>query len=211
MTHISPTGPLIREIPLSRLALAPENVRKTPADDLARAELAASIRAHGLLENLVARADKRGLGRRRALRRRGRADCRLAALRTLAEEGAIPADHPVPCLDQGRLGGDGRAVAGRERRPHPDAPGRPSGRLRRPCRGRSRRRRHRRALRGLGAPGRAAAPARQRCSPSFSTPTAPGRSTWRPSRRSRSPPTMPASARCGSRSRGRAIARPRGR
>ena len=58
MNHIAPPPePLIREIPLSCLALAPENVRKTPANQFAEAELVASIKAHGLLENLVARAD----------------------------------------------------------------------------------------------------------------------------------------------------------
>ena len=58
MNHIaSPPEPLIREIPLCRLALAPENVRKTPPDDFAQVQLRASIKAHGLLENLVARAD----------------------------------------------------------------------------------------------------------------------------------------------------------
>ena len=58
MNHIaSPPEPLIREIPLCRLALAPENVRKTPPDDFAEEQLRASIKAHGLLENLVARAD----------------------------------------------------------------------------------------------------------------------------------------------------------
>ena len=61
MNHIAPLHePLIREVPLSRLALAPENVRKTPADPIAEAELKASIVAHGLLENLVVRID--GLG-----------------------------------------------------------------------------------------------------------------------------------------------------
>ena len=35
MNHIVPRAePLIREVPLSRLALAPENVRKTPPDPL---------------------------------------------------------------------------------------------------------------------------------------------------------------------------------
>ena len=58
MNHTAPPPePLIREIPLSCLALAPENVRKTPANQFAEAELVASIKAHGLLENLVARAD----------------------------------------------------------------------------------------------------------------------------------------------------------
>ena len=52
MTHPEPT---IRSIPLSRLELAPENVRKTPADPAAFAELKASIAAHGLLENLIVR------------------------------------------------------------------------------------------------------------------------------------------------------------
>ena len=45
--------PAIREIPLCRLALAPENVRKTPPDDAAQGQLQASIKAHGLLENLT--------------------------------------------------------------------------------------------------------------------------------------------------------------
>ena len=54
MNHIAPSRePLIREIPLSCLALAPENVRKTPANEFAEAELKASIAAHGLLENLT--------------------------------------------------------------------------------------------------------------------------------------------------------------
>ena len=40
MNHIAPLHePLIREVPLSRLALAPENVRKTPADPVAEAEM----------------------------------------------------------------------------------------------------------------------------------------------------------------------------
>ena len=40
MNYIAPRAePLIREIPLSRLALAPENVRKTPPDRRADAEL----------------------------------------------------------------------------------------------------------------------------------------------------------------------------
>ena len=47
MNHIAPLHePLIREVPLSRLALAPENVRKTPADPIAEAEMKASIAAH---------------------------------------------------------------------------------------------------------------------------------------------------------------------
>ena len=45
-----------RDIPLSQLELSPDNVRKTPADDSAFTELKASIAAHGLLENLIARS-----------------------------------------------------------------------------------------------------------------------------------------------------------
>ena len=38
MNHIAPRAePLFRDIPLSRLALAPENVRKTPPDPRADA------------------------------------------------------------------------------------------------------------------------------------------------------------------------------
>ena len=46
----------IRDIPLSQLELSPDNVRKTPADASAFTELKASIAAHGLLENLIARS-----------------------------------------------------------------------------------------------------------------------------------------------------------
>ena len=97
MNHIAPPPePLIREIPLSCLALAPENVRKTPANEFAEAELVASIKAHGLLENLVARADDPAEdgAERYAVVAGGR---RLAALKALAGDGTLDADHPVPC------------------------------------------------------------------------------------------------------------------
>ena len=97
MNHTAPhPAPLIREVPLSCLALAPENVRKTPANQFAEAELVASIKAHGLLENLVARADDPdGDGTERfAVVAGGR---RLAALKALAEDGTLDAHHPVPC------------------------------------------------------------------------------------------------------------------
>ena len=97
MNHIAPPPePLIREVPLSCLALAPENVRKTPANQFAEAELVASIKAHGLLENLVARADDPDSDgtERFAVVAGGR---RLAALKALAEDGTLDANHPVPC------------------------------------------------------------------------------------------------------------------
>ena len=86
----------IRDIPLSQLELSPINVRKTPADTSAFTELKASIAAHGLLENLIARAMEPGTdcGARYAVIAGGR---RLAAMQVLAAEGALDVDHPVPC------------------------------------------------------------------------------------------------------------------
>ena len=96
MNHIAPLHePLIREVPLSRLALAPENVRKTPADPVAEAEMKASIAAHGLLENLVVRMDGPADAGAYAVIVGGR---RLAAMKALAEDGVVDADQPVPCL-----------------------------------------------------------------------------------------------------------------
>ena len=86
----------IRDIPLSQLELSPCNVRKTPADASAFTELKASIAAHGLLENLIARSmgpGADGIGRY-AVIAGGR---RLAAMQALAAEGALDEDHPVPC------------------------------------------------------------------------------------------------------------------
>ena len=86
----------IRDIPLSQLELSPGNVRKTPADASAFTELKASIAAHGLLENLIARAMEPGPDGpvRYAVIAGGR---RLAAIQALAAEGALYEDHPVPC------------------------------------------------------------------------------------------------------------------
>ncbi len=103
--------PRIREIPLSRLVLAPENKRRTPPDPRDDAQLKALIAAVGLLENLIVRTDP-GSGKpapahepggqapdevaveRYAVVAGGR---RLKALQELAAEGALDADHPVPC------------------------------------------------------------------------------------------------------------------
>ena len=86
----------IRDIPLSQLELSPDNVRKTPADDSAFTELKASIAAHGLLENLIARSMEPGTDgiARYAVIAGGR---RLAAMQALAAEGALEEDHLVPC------------------------------------------------------------------------------------------------------------------
>ena len=98
MNFIAPRAePLIREIPLSRLALAPENVRKTPPDPQADAELKASIAALGLLENLVVRADNPDDdgAERCAVVAGGH---RLKAMQALVEDDVFDPDHPVPCL-----------------------------------------------------------------------------------------------------------------
>ena len=96
--------PVIRPIPLDRLERSPANVRRTEAGKSAFAELKASIAAHGLLENLVARSIGAGEdgGEHYAVIAGAR---RLAALNDLAGEGAIETDHPVPC----RVIGNGAA------------------------------------------------------------------------------------------------------
>ena len=88
--------PVIRSIPLDRLKPSPANVRKTSAGKAAFDELKASIAAHGLLENLVARSTEPAEdgGERYAVIAGAR---RLAALNALAQEGALDTDHPVPC------------------------------------------------------------------------------------------------------------------
>ena len=94
--------PVIRPIPLDRLERSSANVRRTEAGKAAFAELKASISAHGLLENLVARSIGPGEdgGEHYAVIAGGR---RLDALRDLAGEGVLAADHPVPCrvIDNG--------------------------------------------------------------------------------------------------------------
>lgn len=86
----------LRTIPLSQLVPSPANVRRTnPAE--AAEELAASIAAHGLLQNLTVRpapAKGKRKGERFEVVAGGR---RLAALRLLAAQGALAADYAVPC------------------------------------------------------------------------------------------------------------------
>ena len=87
----------VRNIALSRLTLSAETTRKTPPGAAADAELRASIAAHGLLENLVVRAEPEDAGsapQRFAVVAGAR---RLRALRALATSGVLDADTPVPC------------------------------------------------------------------------------------------------------------------
>src|SRR5690242_1705437 len=78
-------------IPLNKLVAWDGNVRKTAGADTALAELAASIAAHGLINNLVVLPEKDGL---HPVVTGGR---RLAAHQLLVEQGMIAADHPVKC------------------------------------------------------------------------------------------------------------------
>ena len=84
----------IRNIALSQLVLSPTNVRKTPATAAEDMALEASIRAHGIKQNLIVHPtpiDNKGVYEVDAGGRR------LKILQKLAAEGAIDADHPVPC------------------------------------------------------------------------------------------------------------------
>ncbi len=94
MNHTAPIhDSAIHPVPLDRLSIAPENVRRTPPDANAEAELKASIANHGLLENLVVRSEGPDGGY--AVVAGGR---RLAALKALAADGVLDATHPVPCM-----------------------------------------------------------------------------------------------------------------
>ena len=77
-------------IPLNKLNAWQGNVRRTDADKNL-GELAASIAAHGLLQSLVVRKDKKDRYAVIAGRRR------LLALKSLAEAGTIEASSTVPC------------------------------------------------------------------------------------------------------------------
>ena len=79
----------ITNIPLNRLTIWDGNVRKTQNRGFID-ELAASIKAHGLQQNLVVRKQ----GKKFAVVAGGQ---RLKALNLLAEAGAIKSTHPVPC------------------------------------------------------------------------------------------------------------------
>src|SRR5271165_4537394 len=78
-------------IPLNKLTAWDGNVRKTAGADTSLAELAASIAAHGLLQSLVVRKDKKGKFAVVAGRRR------LLALQSLVETGTVETDRPIPC------------------------------------------------------------------------------------------------------------------
>lgn len=81
-----------RNIPLSQLVLSPANIRTTPATPAEDAALEASIRAKGILQNLIVHAaNSDGVYEVDAGGRR------LRILQKLAAEGVIDADYKVPC------------------------------------------------------------------------------------------------------------------
>jgi ParB family chromosome partitioning protein len=82
---------MIRAIPLNKLVQSPRNVRKH-SDAAADAELAASIAALGLLQNLIVRPGAKGKFEVEAGERRRR------AMLALADDKLLPRDHQVTCL-----------------------------------------------------------------------------------------------------------------
>ena len=80
----------IINIPLNQLTAWKGNVRKTPLKGFVD-ELAASIKAHGLQQNLIVMKD----GKKFSVIAGGQ---RLKALQQLAKTGDIEAGHPVPCM-----------------------------------------------------------------------------------------------------------------
>ena len=86
----------VRNITLSQLTLSPANVRTTPATAAEDAALEASIRAKGILQNLIVHAADAVDGR--SLYEVFAGGRRLKILQKLALEGAIDADaYKIPC------------------------------------------------------------------------------------------------------------------
>jgi len=86
----------IRSIPLSKLMPSEENVRHTNAS-AELDELIASIKAHGLLQNLTVRRVRKSNGKPSGSFEVVAGGRRLVALTTLATEGHIGKNYPVPC------------------------------------------------------------------------------------------------------------------
>lgn len=83
----------IQMIPLNQLSLSPKNIRKVAPSEAEEAEMLASVRSEGIKQNLVVYPGKKK--NTYLVDAGGR---RLKALQTLAKEGAIPKNRPVPCL-----------------------------------------------------------------------------------------------------------------
>ena len=99
------------EVPLDRLKISDENVRKAPPDERGVQRLAALIKAQGLLQPLLVESLAAGGGRKEPdwiVTGGGR---RLAAMRRLAAEGAWESDALVPCVE---LCGSALVLSGEE-------------------------------------------------------------------------------------------------
>ncbi len=98
------TATSLQTIPLYRLIISPQNVRRTNRKaDIAA--LAASIASHGLLQNLAVTETDEGKFEVVAGGRR------LAALKMLAKSGGIARDYLVPCHIVGRETGSEASLA----------------------------------------------------------------------------------------------------
>ena len=89
------TSTQIQTIPLNQLQLSASNVRKATERKQPLAELKASIKAHGLLENLIVRTIPNAAGETQHFVIAG--SLRLKALQELVNEGALIHDLPIPC------------------------------------------------------------------------------------------------------------------
>lgn len=85
------TEPTITTIPLNKLKLSPLNIRRKPATEEEDNELLASIRAHGIKQNLIAYKS----GSSYLVHAGGR---RLTMLQRLAEAGDVAKDAPIACM-----------------------------------------------------------------------------------------------------------------
>ena len=84
---------MIKTVPLNKLVGSARNVRRS-SDPQADLELKADIEARGLLQNLVVTSVGKPKGRFAV----EAGERRRQALLALADEGKLPADHPVCCL-----------------------------------------------------------------------------------------------------------------
>ena len=82
-------------VPLNKLHVADANVRIIEAHDDDNEQLKMSIANHGLLQNLIVHEEPDNPGTYAVDGGRRR----LNALKSLAEDGTIDQDHPIPCLD----------------------------------------------------------------------------------------------------------------
>ena len=87
---------VFREIPLNKLVPSPENVRKTPTEG-AVAERAASIEAHGLLQNLVVKPQLDDESRETGKYEVTAGRTRFAAMKLLASRKKIAKNALIPC------------------------------------------------------------------------------------------------------------------